>query len=161
GLSSMWCDDLHHSLHSLLTGERDGYYEDFGEFAHLVRAYRDGFTYRGEFSRHRGRRHGNSPMGLAPRQFVVSSQNHDQVCNRAQGERLTALTDFEGLKLAAGLVLLSPYVPLLFMGEEYGETSPFLYFVSHGDPALIDAVRRGRREEFKKFAWQGEPPDPQ
>lgn len=161
GLDGMWSDDLHHALHTLLTGERDGYYEDFGRFDHLVRAYRDGFTYGGEYSVHRGRRHGNSPAGLAPRQFVVCSQNHDQIGNRAHGERLTALTDFEGLKLAAGVVLLSPYVPLLFMGEEYAEPAPFLYFVSHGDPALVDAVRRGRREEFRKFAWQQEPPDPQ
>src|SRR5262249_49885160 len=102
-----------------------------------------------------------SPMGLRPFQFVVCSQNHDQIGNRARGDRLSVLVDFEGLKLAAGLVLLSPYIPLLFMGEEYGEPAPFQYFVSHTDPGLVEAVRRGRREEFKKFDWQGDTPDPQ
>jgi maltooligosyltrehalose trehalohydrolase len=161
GLAAMWSDDFHHAIHSLLTGERDGYYEDFGQLEHFVRAYNDGFTYSGQFAPHRNRRHGNSPKGVRTWQFVVCSQNHDQVGNRARGDRLTALTDLEGLKLAAGLVLLSPYVPLLFMGEEYADPAPFQYFVSHEDPNLMEAVRRGRREEFKKFAWQGETPDPQ
>src|SRR5262249_16196054 len=93
--------------------------------------------------------------------FVVCSQNHDQVGNRACGERISALCDWESIKLAAGLVLLSPHIPLLFMGEEYGETSPFLYFVSHLDSALVEAVRQGRRAEFSRFAWIGDVPDPQ
>ena len=95
------------------------------------------------------------------KQFVVCSQNHDQVGNRMLGDRLSATLSFEQQKLAAGAVLLSPFIPLLFMGEEYGETAPFQYFVSHSDPALIEAVRQGRREEFAAFAWQGEVPDPQ
>jgi len=161
GLAATWSDDFHHAIHTLLTGERNGYYEDFGQVEHLARAYRDGFTYSGQFSPHRNRRHGNSPVGVRAWQFVVCGQNHDQVGNRTRGDRLSVLTDLEGLKLAAGLVLLSPYVPLLFMGEEYGESTPFQYFVSHEDPKLVEAVRRGRREEFKKFAWQGETPDPQ
>jgi maltooligosyltrehalose trehalohydrolase len=161
GLNAMWSDDFHHSVHTLLTGERDGYYEDFGLLDDLARAYRNGFTYTGQYSRHRDRRRGTSTEGLSARQFVVCAQNHDQAGNRARGDRLTALTDFEGLKLAAGLVLLSPYVPLLFMGEEYGEAAPFLYFVSHGDADLVEAVRAGRRTEFAKFGWQGEIPDPQ
>jgi maltooligosyltrehalose trehalohydrolase len=160
-LAATWSDDFHHAIHTLLTGERNGYYEDFGQVEHLARAYRDGFTYSGQFSPHRNRRHGKSPVGVRAWQFVVCGQNHDQVGNRARGDRLSVLTDLEGLKLTAGLVLLSPYVPLLFMGEEYGELAPFQYFVSHEDPKLVEAVRRGRRNEFKKFAWQGETPDPQ
>ncbi len=160
-LDSMWSDDYHHAAHTLLTGEREGYYEDFGKLDHLAAAYQTGFTYQGQQSLHRQRRHGNSPKGLNPWQFVVSCQNHDQIGNRAHGERLAVLVDKERLKLAAGLTLLSPYIPLLFMGEEYGETAPFLYFVSHGDPELVEAVRKGRREEFSKFTWQGEVPDPQ
>ncbi len=95
------------------------------------------------------------------KRFVVAAQNHDQVGNRMRGERLSTLADFESQKVAAAAVLLSPYLPLLFMGEEYGETAPFLYFVSHGDPQLVEAVRRGRREEFAAFGWEGAPPDPQ
>jgi maltooligosyltrehalose trehalohydrolase len=161
GLDAVWSDDYHHAVHSLLTGEREGYYQDFGELEHLVRAYRDGFTYVGQHSPFRDRRHGNSPADLEPWRFVVCSQNHDQVGNRARGERLLSLCDWESVKLAAGLVLLSPHIPLLFMGEEYGETSPFLYFVSHLDSALVEAVRQGRRNEFAHFAWLGHVPDPQ
>ncbi|HZS00167.1 MAG TPA: malto-oligosyltrehalose trehalohydrolase, partial [Chloroflexota bacterium] len=113
------------------------------------------------YSPHRERRHGNSPRLLRGDQLVVCAQNHDQVGNRARGERLTALVPFERLKLAAGVALLAPFLPLLFMGEEYGEPHPFLYFTSHGDPGLVEAVRRGRRAEFAAFAWQGEVPDPQ
>jgi len=160
-LDATWSDDFHHSVHTLLTGEREGYYEDFGRLDDLARAYRDGFAYTGQYSPHRGRRLGTDTTGLNPWQFVICGQNHDQVGNRARGERLTALTDFEGLKMVAGLVLLSPYVPLLFMGEEYGEPAPFQYFVSHGDAGLVEAVRQGRNAEFAKFAWQGEVPDPQ
>ena len=104
---------------------------------------------------------GTSPAGISSSHFVVCNQNHDQVGNRAAGERLSALVDFEALKLAAGVTLLSPYVPMLFMGEEYGETAPFQYFISHLDPALVEAVRRGRREEFAAFGWQDMVPDPQ
>ncbi len=161
GMGAMWSDDYHHALHTLLTGERAGYYEDFGRLEDLALAYQTGFTFSGQHSGYRDRRHGNTPAGLEPWRFVVSSQNHDQVGNRAQGERLGALCDWESQKLAAGLVLLSPFIPLLFMGEEFGETAPFLYFVSHGDPALVDAVRRGRRDEFARFSWKGEVPDPQ
>lgn len=161
GLDATWSDDFHHAVHALLTGERDGYYADFGTLHHLAQAYRDGFTYSGQESVFRGRRHGNSPDGLAPWRFVVCGQNHDQVGNRALGERFTDLLDRDSLKLAAGLVLLSPYVPLIFMGEEYAEEAPFLYFVSHGDPDLVESVRRGRREEFWRFTWPGDVPDPQ
>lgn len=161
GLDAQWNDDFHHALHVLLTGEKHGYYEDFGEFGHLVKACREGFVYAGEYSRYRRRQHGNSSRDLPASRFVVFAQNHDQIGNRMLGERLSGLVSFETLKLAAGAVLLSPFIPLLFMGEEYGETAPFQYFISHQDPELVDAVRKGRREEFADFRWQGEPPDPQ
>ena len=161
GLDAQWNDDFHHALHTLLTDERDGYYQDFGEFRHLVKAFREGFVYSGQHSAYRARRHGNSSREIPAYRFVVSTQNHDQIGNRMLGERLARLVSFEALKLAAGAVMLSPYIPLVFMGEEYGEESPFLYFVSHSDPHLIQAVQRGRKEEFQAFQWQGEPPDPQ
>lgn len=160
-LPAQWSDDFHHSLHTLLTKEQTGYYGDFGGVHHLATVIKDGWYYRGQFSEYRQRRHGNSPSGVSKSHFVVCSQNHDQVGNRALGERLSQIVSFEGQKLAAGVTLLSPFVPLLFMGEEYGETSPFLYFTSHGDKDLIEAVRRGRREEFASFGWKHETPDPQ
>ena len=119
------------------------------------------YVYDGRYSDFRHRRHGNDARNQPPDHFVVFSQNHDQVGNRMQGERLSALAGFEQLKLAAACVLLSPFIPLLFMGEEYGEPAPFLYFVSHTDPDLVEAVRMGRRREFREFQWKGEPPDPQ
>ncbi len=161
GLDAQWNDDFHHCLRTLLTGEKSGYYEDFGTIDQMEKAYRDGFVYSGQYSPFRKRRHGSSSKDRPARQFVVFSQNHDQVGNRMQGERLSSLVSFEALKLAAGCVILSPYLPLLFMGEEYGETAPFLYFVSHADPGLIEAVRKGRKEKFRAFGWEGEPPDPQ
>ena len=160
-LDAQWSDDFHHSLHTLLTRETNGYYQDFGRLCHLVETLRDGWCYIGQYSRYRQRRHGNSPKGISSSHFVVCNQNHDQVGNRAAGERLTALVDLEALKLAAGVTLLSPYVPLLFMGEEYAENAPFQYFISHLDPKLVEAVRRGRREEFAAFGWQDLVPDPQ
>jgi maltooligosyltrehalose trehalohydrolase len=160
-LDAQWNDDFHHALHTLLTFEQTGYYQDFGRLHHLGKAFSEGYVYSGDYSRYRKRRHGNSSRSIAAEQFVVFSQNHDQVGNRAQSERLSALVSFEAQKLSAGVVLLSPFIPLLFMGEEYGETAPFYYFVSHSDPDLVETVRRGRREEFAAFLWQGEPPDPQ
>ena len=161
GLDAQWNDDFHHALRVLLTDDRGGYYQDFGELEHLAKAFREGFVYAGDYSAYRRRRHGNSSRHMPAQQFVVFAQNHDQVGNRMFGERLSQLVSLEALKLAASAVLLSPFIPLLFMGEEYGEVAPFQYFISHLDPQLVDAVRRGRREEFAGFAWQGEPPDPQ
>ncbi|MGB7293691.1 MAG: malto-oligosyltrehalose trehalohydrolase [Thermodesulfobacteriota bacterium] len=161
GIDAQWCDDFHHSLHTLLTREHLGYYVDFGKTEHLIRALKEGFVYSGQYSLYRKRRHGNSPKEQSGARFVVYSQNHDHIGNRLHGDRLSTLISFEGLKLAAGLVLLAPYVPFLFMGEEYGEDAPFLYFVSHSDPKLIEAVRTGRKGEFESFDWKGEPPDPQ
>jgi maltooligosyltrehalose trehalohydrolase len=161
GLDAQWNDDFHHCLRTLLTGERSGYYRDYGDFTQFVKAYREGFAYSGEYSKFRRRRHGSSSRDLGADRFVVFAQNHDQVGNRMCGDRLSAAVSFEDLKLAAGIVLLSPYLPLLFMGEEYAESAPFPYFISHSDAALIDAVRRGRQSEFASFDWQGEIPDPQ
>jgi maltooligosyltrehalose trehalohydrolase len=161
GLAGQWSDDFHHALNTLLTGERRGYYADFGSIDQLAKAYTDGFVYDGQYSPFRGRPHGTQSRDIPPDRFVVCAQNHDQVGNRAQGERLSSLVDFEALKLAATSVLLSPYVPMLFMGEEYGEGAPFLFFTDFGDSALQAAVSRGRREEFAAFGWTGEVPDPQ
>ncbi|KJU87041.1 malto-oligosyltrehalose trehalohydrolase [Candidatus Magnetobacterium bavaricum] len=161
GMDAQWCDDYHHALHTLLTGERNGYYADFGTLRDMVNAIRDGYVYCGEYSTHRKRTHGNSPQDRQDWQFVVFSQNHDQIGNRMLGERLSSLVSFEALKLASAVVLLSPYVPMLFMGEEYAEDAPFLYFISHGDPALVKVVRSGRKKEFREFTWKGTPPDPQ
>jgi maltooligosyltrehalose trehalohydrolase len=162
GLDAQWTDDLHHGVHALLTGERGGHYGDFGSLDDLATALRQGWTYDGRRSRVRRRRHGSSPRGLPGERFVVYAQNHDQVGNRARGERLSDLLDFEGQKLASAAVLLSPFVPLLFMGEEYGETAPFPYFVSYTDQRIAEVVRMGRSRDLAHFAWNGDDaPDPQ
>lgn len=161
GLDAHWNDDFHHALHTVLTGEQTGYYRDFGQFSQLARSYREGFVYSGQYSIYRRRSQGSSTRDIPPHRLVAFSQNHDQIGNRMFGERLTRLVSFESLKLAAGSVLLSPFTPLIFMGEEYGETAPFQYFVSHSDPDLIEAVQKGRQEEFAEFRWSGKPPDPQ
>jgi maltooligosyltrehalose trehalohydrolase len=161
GLDGQWSDDFHHALVALLSGERAGYYGSYGERSQLERALRDGWVYAGQYSPYRGRRHGRPPQGVEPGQLVVYCQNHDQVGNRLAGERLGRRVGFAAAKLAAAMVLLSPFVPLLFMGEEYDESAPFLYFTSHRDPALGRAVREGRRREFTAFGWDSLPPDPQ
>ena len=161
GLDAQWNDDFHHALHVLLTGEKTGYYRDFGRLHDLVMAFREGFVYDGRYSEFRRRRHGNPSRAIPAHRFVVFSQNHDQIGNRMMGDRLTQSISLEGLKLAVSVVLLSPFIPLLFMGEEYGETAPFPYFVSHSDPDLIKAVCEGRRKEFAAFGWTRESPDPQ
>jgi maltooligosyltrehalose trehalohydrolase len=159
GIDAQWSDDFHHALHVALTGESNGYYEDFTDLRDLATAYAQRFVYNWKYSKHRRRYHGSDASDRLAAQFVVCSQNHDQTGNRMLGERLSQLVPFEALKLAAGTVLLSPYIPLLFMGEEYGEIAPFQYFVSHGDSDLIEAVRQGRKAEFTAFHAQGEPPD--
>jgi maltooligosyltrehalose trehalohydrolase len=161
GFDAQWSDDFHHSAHALLTGEDKGYYSDFGGVDALAKAIGERFVYDGRHSRHRRRSHGAPAADISGDHFVIAIQNHDQVGNRAAGERLSALLSFEQQKLAAALLLLSPYVPLMFMGEEYGETNPFQYFVSHGDEKLVEAVREGRRKEFEAFGWGDEVPDPQ
>lgn len=162
GMDSHWNDDFHHALHVALTGERREYYVDFNGLRDLAEAMSGGYVYRGQYSEFRKRRHGAKPEGADASQLVVFSQNHDQVGNRAAGDRLSASLHFGQLKLAAGAVLLSPSVPLLFMGEEFGETAPFPYFVSHSDDDLVEAVRRGRAAEFSESVGEGvEVPDPQ
>jgi len=161
GFDAVWNDDFHHSLHVLLTGEQDGYYEDYSGIEDLAGCYRDGFLYAGRYSKFRHKHYGNSSKHIPAKSFVVFVQNHDQVGNRRVGDRLSRSLSFDQLKLAAGTLLLSPYLPLLFMGEEYAESAPFQYFVSHEDQSLIEAVRRGRKEEFARFGWIGDVPDPQ
>lgn len=161
GLDGQWIDEYHHALHAVATGETNGYYEDFGSTEHIAKALRDSYVYTGEYSKHRKRTFGVYPFDNPFNQFIVFSQNHDQVGNRLMGDRLTTQLSFEGLKLMAAACLLSPSVPLLFMGEEYGETNPFQYFISHSDESLIDAVREGRKKEFSYFNWDSEVPDPQ
>ena len=163
GLAGAWSDDFHHSVHALLTGERDGYYTGFGEAWKVAKALDKVFVYDGCYSPFHRRRHGNR-AGETPRAaFVTCIQNHDQVGNRALGERLATLLEPAALRLAAALLLLAPTTPLLFMGEEYGETNPFPFFCSFSDEQLIDAVRRGRRAEFAAlhFNWELDLPDPQ
>jgi maltooligosyltrehalose trehalohydrolase len=163
GLDGVWNDGFHHSIHALLTGERDGYYVDFGRPRHLAKAFNDGFVYDGCYSPFRRRHHGSRVGNLDRSHFVVCVQNHDQIGNRATGDRLATLLAPEANRLACGLLLLSPYVPLLFMGEEYGETRPFPFFCSFSDSPLIEAIREGRRAEFAAlaFKWGDELPDAQ
>ncbi|HET8774060.1 MAG TPA: malto-oligosyltrehalose trehalohydrolase, partial [Thermoanaerobaculia bacterium] len=158
---SQWADDYHHALHVLLTGEQDGYYAGFSRsVGNLARVLQTGFLYVGQHSPYRGRKYGRKPKTRDGARFVVSMQNHDQVGNRMRGERLPDIATPEQVRLAAAAILLSPFIPMLFMGEEYGEKAPFQYFTSHGDADLIEAVRKGRLEEFDDFVWIGEPPDP-
>jgi maltooligosyltrehalose trehalohydrolase len=156
GLDGMWCDDFHHAAHVLLTGEQNGYYADYAGVAPLGRAWQSGMAYQGEASRYREHRQGRPSGRLEPAQVIVYLQNHDQVGNRAQGERLSVLCSFEQEKLAAALVCLCPEVPLLFMGQEFGARTPFQYFVDHGDAELLALVSDGRRRDMERFAW----PDP-
>jgi len=161
GLDAQWSDDFHHAVHALITRESNGYYADFGSLEAVADALREPFVYDGRYSCYRRRTHGKPSRGVPRRRFVVAIQNHDQIGNRAAGERLASLLTLAQLRVAAALLLLSPYVPLIFMGEEFGETNPFLYFVSHGDERLVCAVREGRRAEFASFGWGDDVPDPQ
>ncbi len=162
GLAAQWSDDLHHALRVTLTGARGGYYDDFpGGLDDLETALREAWVYQGRFSRYRGTILGSPAGDLPGERFVVFAQNHDQVANGGGGARLAARAPLGAVKVAAATVLCAPYLPLLFMGEEYGEQAPFHFFTSFGDPALGEAVRAGRRREFAKFAWDVEPPDPQ
>ncbi|HEY4110197.1 malto-oligosyltrehalose trehalohydrolase [Puia sp.] len=161
GLDGQWNDEFHHALRALLTGDTRSYYEDFGQLAHLEKAFRHTYVYDGVYSPHRKRTFGGHADNNPYDQFVVFAQNHDQVGNQARGERLGAWLNMEQLKLAAATVLLSPYTPLLFMGEEYGEAHPFQYFTQFSDPHLIDSIRKGRAAEFAGFDDGSPLPDPQ
>jgi maltooligosyltrehalose trehalohydrolase len=152
GLHAHWEDDFHHALHAVITGERTGYYEDFGTLEQLAKALTQGYVYDGNYSPHRKRNHGRPPHGVHPRQLIVFAQNHDQIGNRAQGERLSHLAGVAGAKAAAALV---------FQGEEWAASSPFLYFSDHHDE-LGRQITIGRRKEFAAFKWkEDEIPDPQ
>jgi maltooligosyltrehalose trehalohydrolase len=162
GLDAQWSDDFHHSLHSVLTGERNGYYEDFGTIAQLAKALERAFVFDGIYSPHRDRLHGRPVLGLSGHHFLGYAQNHDQVGNRAQGERLSQLVSTGKQKIAAALVLTSPFIPMLFQGEEFAASTPFQYFTHHEDPELGRIVSEGRRGEFRAFGWTPEAvPDPQ
>ncbi len=152
GLDAQWMDDFHHTVHTILTGEKAGYYIDYGHLGGLVKVYKN-YSFTGEFSRFWQKKRGTDASQNPGYQFVVSIQNHDQVGNRAGGERLSSLVDFPTLKTAAGLMFFSPYVPLLFMGEEYAEKNPFLFFTDYEDAELKVAVSEGRKKEFKAFKW--------
>jgi maltooligosyltrehalose trehalohydrolase len=161
GMDAQWIDEFHHALRVTAGEEPKGYYSDFKGIEHLEKAYNDGYVYTGEYSAERKKHFGKKPLGHPGSQFVAFSQNHDQVGNRMLGERSSQLFSFEMLKLLAGAVIFSPYLPLLFMGEEWAESNPFLYFVSHSDEKLIQLVRDGRRAEFAEMHAEGEAPDPQ
>jgi maltooligosyltrehalose trehalohydrolase len=159
GHDAQWADDFHHALRVLLTGEREGYYADFGRVADLARCYRRPFLHDGTYSPYRRRRFGAPAGDRPPQQFVVFSQNHDQVGNRALGDRLPPVVR----PLAAFATLLSPFTPMLFQGEEHAEPAPFQFFTDHIDPEIAEATREGRRREFAAFAGFAEEdvPDPQ
>jgi maltooligosyltrehalose trehalohydrolase len=162
GIHAQWSDDFHHALHCVLTGERAGYYRDFGSLGDLTKALQRGFVYDGRYSAFRRRRHGRPLSGLSGHSFLGYLQTHDQVGNRAKGERSSHLMNVGRLKIAAALVLTAPFIPMLFQGEEWGATSPFLYFTDHEDPTLGRNVTEGRRREFSAFGWNPEEiPDPQ
>jgi maltooligosyltrehalose trehalohydrolase len=160
-LDGQWNDDFHHAAHALLTRETDGYFIDFADGpAALAKTFKDVFVNDGSFSPFRGRRHGTSAAGFSGDRFVACTQNHDQIGNRLRGDRHAASLEPSALRLAAGILLLAPRLPLLFMGQEYGETNPFTYFCDFEDHALAEAVRAGRKAEFAHFGWSSEPLDP-
>ena len=164
GLTAQWSDDFHHAVHSAITGERQGYYCDFGSMAALAKTLTRVFFHDGTWSAFRGRTHGRQVdiFRVPAHRFLGFLQNHDQVGNRAAGERISATVSHELLKVGAGLVLTAPYTPMLFMGEEWGASTPWQYFTDHVDPALAQAVADGRRAEFAAHGWgAAEVPDPQ
>lgn len=162
GIHAQWNEDFHHALHAALTKEQGGYYKDFGTLADLAKVLTRGLVYDGRYSAYRRRRHGRPATGLSGHQFVGCLQNHDQVGNRALGERTSVLLSPGRLQIGAALVMTAPFLPMLFQGEEWAASSPFLYFTDHSDPELAGAVKQGRREEFAAFGWQADQiPDPQ
>ncbi len=157
GIDAQWSDDFHHALHSVVTGERNGYYSDFGSIRDLATAFETSYVYTGRRSKFRQKRHGRPPIGLTGHHFLGYVQNHDQLGNRAQGDRLCHLTTKERARIAAALVLTAPFIPMLFQGEEFGANSPFQYFADFSDdPDLAKAVSEGRRKEFGQFGWKPE-----
>jgi maltooligosyltrehalose trehalohydrolase len=161
GVTAQWCDDVHHALHATLTGERQGYYVDFGSYPTLAKALRDAFVHDGTWSSFRGRDHGRPATGLPGSRFVTYLQDHDQIGNRALGDRSSHLLSPGLLRVGAALLLTSPYVPMLFMGEEWGARTPWQYFTDH-EPELGKRIRDGRRAEFIRHGWAAQDvPDPQ
>jgi maltooligosyltrehalose trehalohydrolase len=163
GLDAQWSDDFHHALHTVVTRESFGYYEDFGSLGQLATALTSGYVYAGQYSRHRDRQHGRPlPVSISGHRLLGYVQDHDQIGNRAAGERLSALVSTDLVKVAAAIVLTAPFTPMLFMGEEWAASTPWQYFTDHEDAELAEAVRAGRRGEFKAFGWKHEDvPDPQ
>jgi maltooligosyltrehalose trehalohydrolase len=160
GMDAQWIDEFHHALRVTAGEKPAGYYSDFSGIAHLAKAYNDAYVYDGQYSLHRKKKFGVKANINDGKHFVFFTQNHDQVGNRMLGERTSQLVSFEMQKLLAAAVMCSPYLPMLFMGEEWSETNPFLYFVSHTDENLVEAVHKGRKEEFAAFHAEGEAPDP-
>ncbi|MBI4349069.1 MAG: malto-oligosyltrehalose trehalohydrolase [Elusimicrobia bacterium] len=161
GLDAVWADDFHHGVHVRLTGDQGGYYADYTGLADAKKSLEEGWALDGRWSPFRGRRHGTPTAGLPPERFVFCIQNHDQVGNRAKGDRIASFAGLERQKACAALLLLAPQTPLLFMGEEWGELGPFFFFTDYENPALGRACRRGRRAWMREFGWSEEPPDPQ
>lgn len=162
GINAQWNEDFHHALHAFLTGEQDGYYEDFGQLSNIAKSMTQGFVYDGRYSRYRHRSHGRPAVGISGHRFVGCLQNHDQVGNRAMGERTAHLLSPAQLKIGAALVMTAPFIPMLFQGEEWAALTPFMYFTDHQDADLGEAVKRGRSDEFASFGWEPDKlPDPQ
>jgi maltooligosyltrehalose trehalohydrolase len=162
GMDAQWSDDFHHAVHAVLTGEKQGYYQDFGSINDIARALTRVFVYDGRFSEFRRKHHGRPVYNICRHKFLAYIQTHDQVGNRALGERLNHLTSPDLAKAGAALMLLSPFVPMLFQGQEWAASSPFLYFTDHQDAELAEAVSKGRIREFASFGWDPEKiPDPQ
>ncbi len=164
GLTAQWSDDFHHAVHAAITGERQGYYGDFGSMGVLAQTMTRVFFHDGRWSAFRGRTHGRQVdiFRVPAHRFLCYLQNHDQIGNRATGDRIVAAVHPDLLRVGAGLVLTAPYTPMLFMGEEWGADTPWQYFTDHVDPWLADTVARGRREEFARHGWAAtDVPDPQ
>lgn len=163
GLSAQWCDDIHHCVHTLITGEHQGYYVDYGSIEQLADTLSNAYRFRDTWSEYRQRTHGR-PLDLAhvaPWRMITYTTNHDQTGNRAAGDRPTATHTPQQLVLGAATILMSPFTPMLFMGEEFGADTPFPFFVSHSDPELVRMTREGRVQEFSRQGWnQSEVPDP-
>jgi len=161
GFDAQWLDDFHHALYVLLDPDGRNHYRDYGSIEQLAKAWSEGFVHSGEYVRFRHRKHGASSAGIDGRHFIVFNQNHDLPGNRPDGRRLSALAGMPALKVAAAAVLLSPYVPMLFMGEEYGEDAPFYFFSDYREKETVRRLLEGRRKQFESFQWNGEPRNPQ
>jgi len=164
GMDAQWSDDFHHSLFTVLEVQRkgSGYYDDFGTFEALAKSLKEMFVYDGQFSEYRNRAHGRPVDGLSAHHFIGFIQNHDQVGNRATGDRLEQVVGFDKAMAAAGLVLTAPSIPMIFQGEEFAASTPFLYFADHEDPEMARLVSEGRRREFAAFDWDADQiPDPE